>query len=159
MEERGVDLLLACSRANVGYLTGYTYYVAQGLPYVLEDGRQWSITFVGVPRSDEIAPFLTPVSSEHGSIAYADPWIEDRRFWGPKWTYSGEASPTSAGAPGDVAECVAGAIRERGLTEGTIALEIEAIPAARYVRLRELLPRARFVDAADILRDLRIIKS
>ena len=54
MDEVGVDLLLGCSRANVGYLADYTYYVAQGLPYVLEDGRQWSITFVGVARDPKI---------------------------------------------------------------------------------------------------------
>src|SRR5438093_2147876 len=114
MEEQGVDLIVACSRANVGYLADYTYYVAQGLPYVLEDGRQWSITFVGVPRDPGVRPFITPVSSEHGSITHADPWIDDRLFWGPKWTYSGQASPTAGGAPGDVAECVADAVRERG---------------------------------------------
>jgi Xaa-Pro dipeptidase len=159
MDELGVDLVLGCSRANVGYLADYTYYVAQGLPYVLEDGRQWSITFVGVARDAKIPAFVTPVSSEHGSIGHADPWIADRRFWGPKWTYSGQASPTAAGAPADVAECVADAIRERGLAKGRIALEIEATPATRYLRLRELLPEVEFVDAAGIFRDLRIIKT
>jgi Xaa-Pro dipeptidase len=160
MEEAGADLLLGCSRANVGYLADYTYYVAQGLPYVLEDGKQWSITFVGVARDPKIPSFLTPVSSEHGSIAHADPWIADRRFWGPKWTYSGQASPTAGGgAPEDVAVCVADAIRERGLAEARIALEVEAVPAARYERLRELLPGAKFIDATPIFRDLRIIKT
>ena len=159
LEEHRADLLLACSRANVGYLVDYTYYVAQGLPYVLEDGRQWSITFAGVARDPKIPPFVTPVSSEHGSITHADPWIADRRFWGPKWTYAGQSSPTAGGAPADVAVCVADAIRERGLAEGRIALEIEAIPATRYERLRALLPRAEFVDAAPIFRDLRIVKT
>lgn len=159
MDELRVDLLLGCSRANVGYLADYTYYVAQGLPYVLEDGLQWSITFVGVARDPKIASFVTPVSSEHGSIEHADPWIADRRFWGPKWTYSGQASSTSGGAPADVAECVADAIRERDLASGRVALEIEAIPATRYLRLRELLPDVEFVDAAGIFRDLRIIKT
>jgi Xaa-Pro dipeptidase len=159
MEQQDVDMLLVCSRANVGYLADYVYYVAQGLPYVLEDGRQWSITFVGLPRDPEVAPFMTPVSSEHGSIAHADPWIGDRLFWGPKWTYAGQASPTASGAPADVAECVAEAIRERGLAEARIALELEATPAPRYLRLRELLPQAEFVDAGTILCELRIVKS
>jgi Xaa-Pro aminopeptidase len=159
LEEAGADLLLGCSRANVGYLADYTYYVAQGLPYVLEDGKQWSITFVGVARDPKIASFVTPVSSEHGSITYADPWIADRRFWGPKWTYMGQSSPTSGGAPEDVSVCVADAIRERGLAESRIALEVEAVPATRYLRLRELLPRATFIDAAPIFRDLRIVKT
>lgn len=39
MEEMGADLLLGCSRANVGYLADYTYYVAQGLP-VRPRGRE-----------------------------------------------------------------------------------------------------------------------
>jgi len=160
MDEARVDLLLGCSRANVGYLADYTYYVAQGLPYVLEDGKQWSITFVGVAREPKIPSFLTPVSSEHGSISFADPWIADRRFWGPKWTYAGQSSPTAGGgAPEDVAVCVADAIRERGLAEARIALELEAVPAPRYEKLRELLPRATFIDAAPIFRDLRIIKT
>ena len=159
MDEARVDLLLGCSRANVGYLADYTYYVAQGLPYVLEDGKQWSITFVGVARDAKIRSFLTPVSSEHGSISFADPWIADRRFWGPKWTYAGQSSPTSGGAPGDVAVCVADALRERGLAEARIALEVEAVPATRYERLRALLPKAKFTDAAPIFRDLRIIKT
>ncbi|TMB97573.1 MAG: aminopeptidase P family protein [Chloroflexi bacterium] len=159
MEEQGVDLIVACSRANVGYLADYTYYVAQGLPYVLEDGRQWSITFVGVPRDSKLEPFITPVSSEHGSISYADPWIGERRFWGPKWTYAGQASPTAAGAPGDVASCVADAITERGLASGRVAIELEGTPAPRYLRLRELLPKAEFVDAARILDALRIVKT
>jgi Xaa-Pro aminopeptidase len=160
MEEKGADLLLGCSRANVGYLADYIYYVAQGLPYVLEDGKQWSITFVGVARDPKVPSFLTPVSSEHGSISHADPWIADRRFWGPKWTYAGQSSPTAGGgAPEDVAVCVADAIRERGLAEARIALEIEAVPATRYERLRVLLPRATFIDAAPIFRDLRIIKT
>src|SRR5262249_30871905 len=65
----------------------------------------------------------------------------------------------SADAPGDVGECVATALRDRGLGDGRIALELAAIPAARYLRLRELLPNAEFVDAAPILWKLRIVKS
>lgn len=159
MEAAGADVLLVCSRANAGYLADYTYYVAQGLPYVLEDGKEWSVTFVGVPRDLTKGAFMTPVSSEDGSIAHADPWIADRRFWGPPWRYAGRASSTASGAPSDVAVAVAEALRERGLGEGRIALELAAITAPRFLRLRELLPRAEFVDAAPILAALRIVKS
>jgi Xaa-Pro aminopeptidase len=157
MDAANVDILLACSPANVGYLADYTYYVNQGLPYVLEDGKEWSITFVGVPRDPSRAAFITPVSSEHGSIEYFDPWIADRRLWGPTWTYVGTTGVTAP--PADVAVCVADALRERGLEGSRIALELAAVPAQRYLRLKELLPRADFVDAAAILRSLRIVKS
>src|ERR1051326_6383104 len=42
---------------------------------------------------------------------------------------------------------------------GRIALELAAVPAERFIRLRELLPKAEFVDAAPILRALRMVKS
>jgi Xaa-Pro dipeptidase len=158
MDQHGVEALLVCSRANVGYLADYTYHTAQGLPFLLEDGREWSLDFVGLPRDPSLGAFITPNSGEEGVIAHADPWIADRRVWGPRWQYAGRAS-ASAGAPADVAECVAGALRDRGLGEGRIAVELAALPAARYLRLRELLPGAELVDAAPILWKLRIVKS
>src|SRR2546427_2682043 len=157
MEDLNVELLLACSPANVGYLTDYTYYVNQGLPYVLEDGKEWSLTFVGIPREPSRGAFMTLVSSEHGSVSFADPWITDRRLWGPTWTYVGTAGVSEP--PREVATCVADALRERDLAEARIGLEISAVPARTYLRLRELLPRAEFVDAAPIFRDLRIVKA
>src|SRR5215471_4881153 len=125
MDQRDVEALLVCSRANVGYLADYTYYTAQALPFLLEDGREWSLSFIGLPRDPALGAFITPVTGEEGIIRYADPWIEDRRMWGPRWAYVGEAT-TSNAAPGDVAEAVAGALRDRGLGDGKIALELAA---------------------------------
>ncbi|HEV8638250.1 MAG TPA: Xaa-Pro peptidase family protein [Chloroflexota bacterium] len=158
MDDRGVAALLVCSRANVGYLADYTYHTAQGLPFLLEDGREWSLSFVGLPRDPALSAFITPVTGEEGVIAHADPWIADRRAWGPPWAYAGRDS-ASADAPTDVAVCVAEALRDRGLGEGRIGLELAALPAARYLRLRELLPRAELVDAAPILWALRAVKT
>ena len=158
MDEQSVDALVVCSRANVGYLADYTYYTAQALPFLLEDGREWSLSFVGIPRDPTLGAFITPVTGEEGIIRHADPWIEDRRLWGPPWAYVGQAT-ASAAAPTDVAEAVATALRDRGLGAGRIALEMAAIPANRFLRLRELLPEATFVDAAAILWALRSIKS
>src|SRR5439155_17857751 len=88
MDQRGVEALLVCSRANVGYLADYTYYTAQA--YVGED-------------------------------------------------------TVSTHAPEDVAEAAVAALRDRGLGDGGIALELAAVPASRYLRLRELLPDAELV--------------
>ena len=158
MDAQNIEAVLVCSRANVGYLADYTYYTAQALPFLLEDGREWSMSFVGLPRDPALGAFITPVTGEEGIIRHADPWIEDRRLWGPRWAYVGEAT-TSSVAPNDVAEAVAAALRDRGLGDGKIALELAAVPAARYLRLRELLPRAEFVDVAPIMWALRSIKT
>jgi Xaa-Pro aminopeptidase len=158
MDQQGIDIVLACSRANVGYLSGHVYHTAQGLPFLLEDGREWSLTIVGLPRDPVLGAFITPVTGEEALIRYVNPWIEDRRFWGPPWAYVGQSS-ASARAPADVAVAVADALGERGLAEGRIGLELAALPANRYLRLRELLPRAEFVDAAPIFWALRMKKT
>jgi Xaa-Pro aminopeptidase len=158
MDDQNIEALLVCSRANVGYLADYTYYTAQALPFLLEDGREWSMSFVGLPRDPALGAFITPVTGEEGIIRHADPWIEDRRLWGPQWAYVGDATASTV-APNDVAEAAATALRDRGLGDGRIALELAAVPASRYLRLRELLPRAEFVDAAPIMWALRSIKS
>ena len=69
----GADLLLACSRQNVGYLSDYVYYVGQGLPTILEDGREWSLACVGIPRDPALAAFLTVQTAEEHLVAMADP--------------------------------------------------------------------------------------
>jgi Xaa-Pro dipeptidase len=158
MDEQSVEAMLVCSRANVGYLADYTYYTAQALPFLLEDGREWSMSFVGLPRDPALGAFITPVTGEEGIIRHADPWIEDRRLWGPQWAYVGDATASTV-APNDIAEATATALRDRGLGDGRIALELAAVPASRYLRLRELLPRAEFVDAAPIMWALRLIKT
>jgi Xaa-Pro aminopeptidase len=158
MDAQNIEALLVCSRANVGYVADYTYYTAQALPFLLEDGREWSMSFVGLPCDPSLSAFITPVTGEEGVIRHADPWIEDRRLWGPRWAYVGEATASSA-APNDVAEATVTALRDRGLGDGKIALELAAVPAARYLRLRELLPKAKFVDAAPIMWALRSVKT
>jgi hypothetical protein len=48
MEEAGLQLLLACTRHNVRYLTGgYSYHF---LTRALRFGRSQSLPFVGLPR-------------------------------------------------------------------------------------------------------------
>ena len=37
MDQRRIDVILACSRANVGYVSDHVYHTAQGLPFLLED--------------------------------------------------------------------------------------------------------------------------
>src|SRR4051812_44445301 len=95
MDRQDIEALLVCSRANVGYLADYTYYTAQALPFLLEDGREWSMSFVGLPRDPALGAFITPVTGEEGIIRHADPWIADRRLWGPQWAYVGEATTST----------------------------------------------------------------
>jgi Xaa-Pro dipeptidase len=58
-----------------------------------------------------------------------------------------------------VAVAVAAAIQDRGLESAHIGLELAAVPAARFLRLRELLPSVEWVDAAPLLFAVRARKS
>ena len=59
---------------------------------------------------------------------------------------------------------LAGAIRDAGLANGRIGAELGfkqrmGMPFNEFIRLREMVPGAAFVDAADLLWELRMIKS
>lgn len=161
LERHGADLLLVCSRQNIGYVADYTYYVGQGLPTILEDGREWSMAYVGVPRDPRRDPFMTIQTAEEHIVAFADPWIEDRRVWGPTFRFGhgqgARLSPSSA--PEQVMDAVVEALRDLGLAEGVIALETSAMPANMYERLREALPGLRIADPWPILWELRLHKT
>jgi Xaa-Pro aminopeptidase len=50
-------------------------------------------------------------------------------------------------------------LRERGLSEARLGVDMEFMPAADFVALREQLPHARFTDGSDVLRRLRSVKT
>ena len=74
MNAQNIEAILVCSRANVGYLADYTYYTAQALPFLLEDGSQSQLTIGGrsfnsleaakTPGRIPVRPHLRPVPGE-----------------------------------------------------------------------------------------------
>lgn len=161
LADAGADLLLVSSRQNVGYVADYTYYVGQGLPTILEDGREWSRSFAGVPADPSLGAFMTVQHAEEHIAAQADPWITDRRAWGPVFQYDATGAPARSAdrASSGVVDAVVTALEDRGLEAATIALELSALPTDAYLRLRERLPKATFVDAGPIIWPLRLRKS
>jgi Xaa-Pro aminopeptidase len=60
----------------------------------------------------------------------------------------------------DYVSDIATAVKERGYEEGTLGIvDLETMPASIYSRLLTRLPKARFVDAKDLLIQIRMIKS
>ncbi|HHY94393.1 MAG TPA: aminopeptidase P family protein [Firmicutes bacterium] len=57
------------------------------------------------------------------------------------------------------ADALADALRELGVGDGTVALEMDYVPVDFFERLRFRVPRARFVDAGPLLAELRAIKT
>ena len=96
-------------------------------------------------------------ASEATTLERDDPWIKDRRYWGPGYYIQTWSEPNPD--PGDPTEQVAAALHERGLANGVIAVERRYLGVGYFDQLVERLPNARFVDAEEILWKLRMIKS
>ncbi|HOQ98601.1 MAG TPA: Xaa-Pro peptidase family protein [Anaerolineae bacterium] len=157
MDESGIDLVLVSSPENVGYLADYSLYINSGHPFILDGTEQWTGRMVGLPKEEKREAFIAAISFEETLLDHYGVWIRDRRYFGPRMVYQGRAEKHAEHT--DLVNCVAEAICERGLSEGTIAVDMAFMSAQYYMRLRELLPKASFVDAESLLWRLRIIKS
>jgi Xaa-Pro aminopeptidase len=159
MKAAGIDLVLATSKHGVGYLSDYWHPVSDEY-YVLWDTTATHKTAVGLPRDEKRGAFLVAGASEATTIQIMDPWIKDRRFWGPGYYIQTWVDPLDpAPDPGDPMKVAADAIREKGLDAGVIAIEERFLGVRYAASLQKHLPRARLVDAEEVLWQLRMIKS
>jgi len=92
-------------------------------------------------------------------------WIMDRRNYGPKFWWPWEDSHAKFHTE-DPVECVAKAIKDKGLESSTIGVELSHAAWVRNIltvnifeRLKKALPKAVYKDISPILSQLRMIKS
>lgn len=145
MDERGIDALVLTSEENVVYFSGFQ---------TIEWGAERPKVVI-VPRAKNQQPILT-FPSLMGDIASACSWIENILPWG--------AWGAIKGAPSDAVVAVQQAIYDLGLGHGRIGMELGhgqqmLMSYADYTALKEGVPQAEFVDAAELMWDLRLIKS
>lgn len=156
MEEAGIDLVLASTRPNVGYLSDYWHSVSNQY-YLLWHPNVTHMCLAGIPKDESKGPFMVPGASEMTTLELQDPWIQERYYWGPgyyiqNWT---ESNPD----PGNPMDVVAEVLKEKGLDRGSIAVEMRYLGVNYLERLRSQLPNAKFVDAEGLLWELRRIKT
>jgi len=143
MESAGLDLLLACTRHNVRYLTGgYFYHFHANATRM---GRTQYLPFVGVPCGRVEDAFYVCRAEERGQIEAAVPWITHR------------IDAVRGTVP--AAESVIKAIQQLGLAEGAIGVELPFLPVDAFLSLQHGLPKARLVDATPVLDELRAVKT
>lgn len=156
MDEVGIDAILASSRHNVGYLADYWHSVSDDY-YLLWDTTVTHKTLAVIPKREEKESCLVAGASEMTTLEATDPWIRDRRYWGPGYYIQTWKEPDPD--PGNPMDVAAEALLEKGLGESCIALEMRYLGVSYFDRLRSLLPKARFVDAEQVLWALRMVKS
>jgi Xaa-Pro dipeptidase len=143
MEDAGLDLILACTRHNVRYLTGGYYYHFHA--NATRMGQTQYLPFVGLPSGRREEAFFVCRAEERGQIEAAAPWIPNRV----------EAMRGTLPA----ADGAVKAISKLGLASGTIGIELPFLPADAFLALQRGLPNARLVDATPVLDELRAIKT
>jgi Xaa-Pro dipeptidase len=143
LKDAGIDLVIASSKQNVQYfLNGYRFFF-----FAAGDDA--------IGRTSYVPALGYPVGRRSEAFYVGNPIESDQQHFEPIWI-SHVHNDVWNGT--DVADRCAQRIVELGLAGGTIGLEMPFISAEAFVRLRELLPDARFVDAVEALESVRAVK-
>jgi Xaa-Pro aminopeptidase len=143
MEEAGLQLVLACTRHNVRFLTGGYYY--HFLARAPRFARSQYLPFLGLPRGRFDDAFYVGRVDERSQIETGGLWV-------------GHRFATTVGTV-NAAEGVIRAARQLGLTAGAIGVEMSFLPGDALLALQRGLPEATFVDATPVLEELRAVKT
>ena len=139
MDEAGLAALLLTTEPEVRYFTGYLTQFWQS------PTRPW---FLVLPRAGKPIAVIPAI----GAACMARTWVDDIRTWS-------SPRPENEGVSllAETLREVVGAKARLGLPQGP---ETHLrMPLADYFRLHALLPGVETVDATDIIRGLRMVKS
>lgn len=156
LKSRGIDVLVGAGYVNYGYIAGYFTHFGRDYPGPLYNGLPL-VRFAALPADRAVPPFLVTYPGEEGDIIAQGSWIEDRRFWGPRYNVPGRPDALDVGE--DPVQALVDALAERGLTGSTVGVGTRDLDPSLWQRLRAALPDAVVVDASDDLYALRMIKT
>jgi hypothetical protein len=143
LDEFGADVLLASSKHNVQYLLGgYRYFFFEHSAAI---GLGHYLPVMGYLKGRADLAFYVGGGDESWGIEVFPIWPE--RVATVSWTARESARVT------------VDYLRSAGLAAPRIALEFELWPVAAWEILRAEFPSATFIDAAEILEELRSVKT
>jgi Xaa-Pro aminopeptidase len=162
MAEHGVEALITASPANV-------FYTSDTYPY----GNCYAL----LPLDRDVDPCLVaPISGPAPVILMSPTWMRDVRYYGEFYIVTQFAEEPldeqeralkraqeswEASRASDPAEVMADVLRERGIVKGRIGVEetYTVYDASYWDRVSSILPGLEAVPAAQILREIRMVKS
>ena len=165
MARDGIDLLLATSRTNVGYLSNwFTHHWTWDWPFWFEVEKEYDgvdyLLLAGVSADPSKAFFVT--FDHHVSSVRQKSWIGDVRGAG-RPGYQPRAGLQSVHLePAETATHVDRAVEaivDHGFADATIGVEMCRMAQSVYAELTQRLPRARFVDGFETMMEIRAVKS
>ncbi len=168
MTEFGLDALLATTRHNVLYLSGFQGWAQ----YTYGDAT--TETFAIFFRDTGVAPALIVSRQDETYYSATGSWIEDVRGYGPHSALDiepGEQGATDEernylsligeGAPREAnsVDALVRVLSERGISTGNIAIDNEGIRPASRASLEAAFPDISFHDGANLFRLIRLQKT
>ncbi|MDP7662266.1 MAG: Xaa-Pro peptidase family protein [Nitrospinota bacterium] len=168
MTEFGLDALLATTRHNVLYLSGFQGWAQ----YTYGDAT--TQTFAIFFRDTGVAPALIVSRQDETYYSATGSWIEDVRGYGPHSALDiepGEQGTTDEernylsligeGAPREAnsVDALVRVLSERGISTGNIAIDNEGIRPASRASLEAAFPDISFHDGANLFRLIRLQKT
>ena len=156
LKSRGIDVLVGAGYVNYGYIAGYFTHFGRDYPGPLYNGLPL-VRFAALPADPAVPPFLVTYPGEEGDIIAQGSWIEDRRFWGPRYNVPGRPDALDVGE--DPVRALVDGLEERGLSGAAIGVGARDLDPSLWQRLRAALPDAVVTDASDDLYALRMIKT
>ena len=168
MERFDLDALIATTRHNVLYLSGFQGWAQ----YTYGDAT--TETFALFFRDQSSPPGLILSRQDETYYAATGSWIQDVRGYGPRSALDmapGEAGATEeernyisliaedAPREGNSADALLRILRERGLSNGKVALDNEGIRPGTRGALEAALPDVSFLDASNLFRLIRLQKT
>jgi len=147
----GLDALIAATRENVTYLSDFAPWGQAVHKYFQRPN------FVVFPRGEPPSLLLYPGEATY--LAACPSWIKETYIYvrarSPR--YQGTGPATVKGK--NPAEALANVLRERGLGRGHIGLDHEGAAQRIKDSFRSALPQAKFSDASDLFRLIRMVKT
>lgn len=170
MAEAGLDAIIGASQANVFYLSGYHCWLEPlMLGWMMQPGgpsQPVQESFALLPRDGE--PAL--VAGAYFAPDALASWVDDVRPHGALAFDDALPAPEGAAAARlhealqrsrgtGAVETLAAALRDRGLADGRVGLDLSgAVPGLRR-RLAAELPAAELRDCTSLLRLVRMVKT
>lgn len=166
MSESNLDAVIATSPENVAYIADYyclSHWSNKGTP-----------VFAILPADDTIEPCLITLALEFTSWAEAPSWVDDVRLHGTSYDEIGirrAPGPLVAEDETIVQKCMGetqlpgwcevlvGALADRGLLDSRVGLDESGLPYTMREQIVGAMPRACLIDAGDLLRRIRMVKT
>ncbi len=167
MREHGVDALIASSPENLTYLAGTVDWAVKVYAYSVH-------MFALFPLDEGTSPALVVPGQAVTYVSAQQSWIRECYTFGGKSALvqppgSAPESPEeetllglvndNARRAGSPAAALAQALRDRGLDMGRLALDQERVMPPVRRRIEEALPGAEILEASDLFRLIRMVKT